>query len=226
MTLKVGVDMSGDSVPYIPDWFSDYRVVDAAGSRRVAGLTGDDPAGHFEVREPGTHVIAYRSTRDFVDLGAEKFNRYLADEGLDAILRMRRDSGRTGTSGREYYSRCAKSMIRVGGESTAGLHAKVLGYTLELVPENDPFALTAGDALTLQLLYRGAPLEGVRVAAFTAEQPDAKLEARTDTLGRVEFVLPHAGFWLVKAVHMIAIPPPRRKADWESFWASLTFEVP
>jgi hypothetical protein len=28
--------------------------------------------------------------------------------------------------------------------------------------------------------------------------------------------------WLVKSVHMI----PGAKADWESYWASLTFELP
>jgi len=31
--------------------------------------------------------------------------------------------------------------------------------------------------------------------------------------------------WLVKAVHMIPLPKDG-DADWESFWASLTFELP
>ena len=34
-----------------------------------------------------------------------------------------------------------------------------------------------------------------------------------------------AGVWLIKAVHMIAAPPGSG-AEWESFWASLTFALP
>ena len=33
------------------------------------------------------------------------------------------------------------------------------------------------------------------------------------------------GVWLVKAVHMVPLPKGQ-DADWESFWASLTFELP
>jgi hypothetical protein len=55
--------------------------------------------------------------------------------------------------------------------------------------------------------------------------PSEKLTARSDKEGRVTFRLPRSGMWLVKAVHMIPAPPDT-KADWESFWASLTFELP
>ena len=33
------------------------------------------------------------------------------------------------------------------------------------------------------------------------------------------------GVWLAKAVHMV-VPPRLTRGDWESFWASLTFEMP
>ena len=67
------------------------------------------------------------------------------------------------------------------------------------------------------------PLEGVLVIAFTNDRPETKLEARTDASGRVRLELPHSGIWLIKAVHMIRAPPSTTEADWESFWASLTF---
>jgi hypothetical protein len=49
--------------------------------------------------------------------------------------------------------------------------------------------------------------------------------ARTDGRGRATLKLDRPGFWLVKAVHMIPAPADAG-ADWESFWASLTFAVP
>ena len=39
------------------------------------------------------------------------------------------------------------------------------------------------------------------------------------------FDLTPPGVWLVKAVHMVPAPAASG-ADWESLWASLTFEVP
>ncbi len=50
-----------------------------------------------------------------------------------------------------------------------------------------------------------------------------KLTARSDKAGRVNFTLP-GGVWLFKAVHMV--PAARETAaEWESLWASTTFEL-
>jgi hypothetical protein len=51
------------------------------------------------------------------------------------------------------------------------------------------------------------------------------VSARSDKDGRVRLRLPHAGMWMVKAVHMIPAPAGTQ-ADWQSFWASLTFDLP
>jgi uncharacterized GH25 family protein len=75
------------------------------------------------------------------------------------------------------------------------------------------------------LLYHGAPLAGAKVAALPKDQPSRQIAARTDAQGRVRLVLDRPGVWLVKAVHMIPAPPGTG-AEWESFWASLTFALP
>ena len=223
VSLRVGMDFSGDTVPYIPDWFSDYRVVDARGARPVEGITGDDPAGSFEVRAPGLQVVGYRSTVDFVDMEPEKFIEYLKDEGLEHVIALREQRGESDRSAPEFYSRCAKSLLRAGGGR--GGHDAVLGYTLELVPEADPYALEPGSQLPLRLIYRGNPIEDILVIAFTSDRPDEKVSIRTDSQGRVAVPLDRPGVWLIKAVHLIETDPGVR-ADWESFWASLTFELP
>jgi hypothetical protein len=70
----------------------------------------------------------------------------------------------------------------------------------------------------------GRPLSGVRVRALTADWPDQPVDGRTDANGRVLLMLPRTGAWLIKAVHMIRLENDS-KADWESFWASLLFEI-
>ena len=49
------------------------------------------------------------------------------------------------------------------------------------------------------------------------------LERATNT--RVSFAFAKPGAWLVKSVHMVPAPA-KSGADWESLWASLTFELP
>src|SRR5262249_36515216 len=154
-----------------------------------------------------------------------KFNQYLAEEGLDAVAAQRAQSKTTRAEAREQFSRCAKSLVVIGGDVNAAQHDRALGFTLELVAERNPYLLAPGDVLPLQLLYRGQPLAGALVVAMNRLDPAAKVSARTDASGRVRLRIGRDGLWLIKAVHMIAAPD-RSQADWASYWASLTFERP
>ena len=224
VNLRVGEDFDGTTQPYVPDWLVDFSVSSAAGRTAVSGLAGDDPAATLALRAPGLRLIGYRSRRSFVELEAERFNKYLLAEGLERIVELRSEHGQSQANGREYYSRCAKSLVMVGDGPRAGFD-RVLGYTLELIPQADPYALAPGDPLTVALNYRGKPLAGALVIAFTADRPADRLNVRTGADGRARLPLNRAGRWLVKAVHMIAVPASDPGADWESFWASLTFEI-
>jgi len=226
LILRVGQDLQGDRLPYINDWFSDYRVVAPSSTQPVNGMMGDDPAGSFVALEPGVYVVGYRSTRDFVEMKPEKFRSYLEDEGLERIIALRAEQGDSARPARENYSRCAKSLIKVGTGAAGETYDEALGYTLELIPEKNPYEMKSGDALPLRLLYLGAPIEGVLVQGLVSTAPDRKVSARTDEQGRVALRLDQPGVWLIKAVHIIATPPEVKTADWESFWASLTFRLP
>ena len=53
---------------------------------------------------------------------------------------------------------------------------------------------------------------------------EARVSARSDAAGRVQLRLSEAGPWLIKAVHMVPAPAGTER-DWDSFWASLTFQL-
>jgi uncharacterized GH25 family protein len=145
-------------------------------------------------------------------------------EGLEAISAQRAKRGQTGEPVKEVYSRCAKSLVAVGGGAGAGFD-RALGLPLELVPEVNPYTLKGGGELPVRLLYQGKPLAGALVMALQKDRPEPKLTARSDSKGRVKLRLDRPGVWLVKAVHMVPVAR-ETGADWESFWASLTFEMP
>ncbi|MEE8394489.1 MAG: DUF4198 domain-containing protein [bacterium] len=230
VTLRVGQNFAGNSVPNIPAWFSDFRTVGPDGkSKKITGAMGDDPAGSFTPRRPGLHIVGYRSTPHFVEVAPKLFGKYLVEEGLEFIAARRAAAGGAGASGRELFSRCSKALLWAGGGAAPangqGGHDLLLGYTLELVPELNPYALAPGASLPVRLLFNGAPLPAALVVAFTRANPSQRVRARTDLRGRVVLKLPRAGVWLVKAVHMVDAPP-NTEARWESFWAALTFELP
>jgi uncharacterized GH25 family protein len=225
IVLRVGQDFTGTSQPMVPRWFSNYSATGPSGTQQVTGFVGDDPAGSFTPDAPGDWVIGYRSTQAFVEIDPPRFNKYLETEGLEWVMEARQERGEADINAREIYSRCAKSLVRVGDEPVAGGFDTVLGYRLELIPERDPYELQPGDGLPLRLIYEGKPLEGTLIIAFTAEDPTRQQRLRTDADGRVVVQLSEAGTWLIKGVHIIELPDTNEQADWESFWASLTFQL-
>jgi uncharacterized GH25 family protein len=223
--LRVGQELKGDPVPRDLGLLKRFVLVGPAGETAVAGVPNTEPAGFLSIPAPGLYTIVYTSNREPVQLDAKKFNDYLSQEGLDSIRDLRAQRGQSEAPDREVFSRCAKALILAGGGEAAAGWNRALGLRLELVPEANPYTLPGGGVLPARLLYEGKPLAGALVTAFTKNHPEQKVSARSDAKGRVALKLDHPGTWLVKSVHMI--PAARESgADWESFWASLTFEVP
>ena len=101
----------------------------------------------------------------------------------------------------------------------------MLGFPVELVAKLNPYGLKAGDELPVRVLRQGEPLAGALVTAYPHGEPSRPVRGRSDEDGRVKLRLPRPGPWLIKTVHMERIEDGE-KADWQSWWASLTFELP
>lgn len=220
----VGQDLMGDPLPRNPALLQQFIVEDATGRRAVVGRAGADPAGLIRVAAPGVTVVGYRSNTSTVELPAEQFESYLKEEGLIAVAAARSLRNETTKPVRELFSRCAKSLL-LSGPALPTQGDRALGFTLELTAERNPYVLREGDTLPVNLMYEGKPLAGALVVAMNRGDPSVKLALRTGKDGRVRFRLPRSGMWLVKAVHMIPAAAGS-DANWESFWASLTFELP
>lgn len=223
LRLRVGQDLLGDPIPRDPSLIDQFVFVDETGRQPVVGRNGADPAGFFRVATPGLVVIGYRSKPSAVELAAGKFNEYLKEEGLEAVAALRARRNQTGANGREVFSRCAKSLVLAGG-ATVAQEDRMLGFTLELVAERNPYLIAFGQDVPFRLTYENRPLPGALVVAINRANPAEKLTARSDDNGRVRFRFSHGGMWLVKAVHMVPAPAGAN-ADWASYWASLTFSL-
>lgn len=199
-SLRVGQDFLGDPVPRSSELIDSFVVRDASGDHDVIGFENRDPAGFVNLERGGGAVIGYRSKGAVLDGTPEKFAKFLREEGLERFA----PSGKY----RERFFRYAKTVVGTGTRDAR------FGYRLELIvnPAN-------GSA---SLLFEDKPLAGALVTAI-ARDDAARVSARTDAKGRVTLALPHKGVWLVKSTWLVAAPPGSG-FDWESLWASVTFE--
>lgn len=226
LRLLVGQSLIGDPVPREPSAIERFVVSgteNGSDEKPIPGRDGGDPAGIFRVDAPGLFVVGYLSVPRLVELTADKFDQYLGEEGLDAVRSLMASKPMKSTA-RELFSRCAKAVL-LSGLSSAADRDRALGLPLELIAERNPYTTPRGEAVPFVLKYRGAARPAALVIALSARNPSLKLSARTDRDGRVSFKFPESGPWLVKTVHLIATRPGAG-ADWESFWASSTFELP
>jgi len=223
LSLRVGEHFRGEPALLDPMRIERFFAVGPGGESPMTVRAGNDPAGLVRIETPGLWIVGYRSRPSSVVLPAELFERYLAQEGLERIIDMRARRGETAKWGEEIYSRCAKSILSAGAAANGG--DRPLGFTLELIAETNPYALRSGQELTVRLLHEGKPLPAALVVAMNSDEPDRRLSVRSGSDGRATFRLSRPGVWLIKTVHMIPALPGNR-ADWESLWASLTFEVP
>ena len=221
--LYVGQHFKGESMPWIAENFERFQYADARGTENIRAVLGDDPAATLTVRAPGRLWLVVRS--GYFNLSYDKpgeFDAFLVKEGIDHLVSP---AQRGKVPVKETYLRFAKSLLVAGKPATGSAPDRVFGLLLELVAESDPGA-GAVPAFNVRLLYRGAPLAGALVTAFNKAVPGKRLaEARTDAAGRARLALDRKGPWLVNAVHLI---PAQKKsgAQWETLWASLTFEIP
>ena len=228
MTLRVGERLRGELVGFTSSHAASLRVLSAGKNQDLGARvpTGSMlPALQFSFAKPGSYVLAYESHPSQVVLPAEKFHAYLEDEGLGWVIRQREAAGTAASPGRERFRRSAKALLKVGGKSDSA-STRSAGQRLDLTPLEDPLARTTANTLRFMLRFDGQPRPGVLVKAWHKEGEEiTMLRTTTDAQGRFEFALPVAGSWMLSAVHMVATTDSSQ-VDWDSFWSSLSFELP
>lgn len=185
---------------------------------RVQGTT---VAAQANIKFRGTLILTARTMPNLVELEPQKFREYLTRNGLTEILRQHpRDQ-----AGRERYSEYAKALIQ--SEAADEFFSHVVGFMIEIVPEKNPYTLHTGNELPIEVLVRGKPAPDLRVEAerIQAGPVPARLSGRTDPSGHITIPINGAGKWRLRAVSMHKCEDPTLADCWESFSASLTFEI-
>ncbi len=222
MALRIGHGGHADPYAFNPRHCRRLRVLPPSGEGlEVAVAPGKDPAANWTPRTAGLHVVAYESTAQQIELAAEKFDGYLAEEGLQHVRDARAAAGDADRPGRERYARAAKSLVLVGDDASTEGFDRAVGLELELVPLSDPWRRADDEAFRVRLLWDGSPLADARVDAERLDATAPSTFARTDAEGVVAFADLPAGDWIFSSTYMVEAVDDD-EAEWRSVWASLT----
>lgn len=225
------VFQNGDEFPVAsanvqPNRLRNTRLLSKAGSAAFENVTAEKSRTTATVRVPGAgHAILTSNTiPNFIELDAAKFRSYLEHENLTEAIAWRDAHGEANKPGRERYSKYVKALIRAGASDD--YFKQTTGLTIEIIPQADPYAIRTGQTLPVVVLFRGKPAVNIAVESAWLENGKAKMETigRTDNQGRITIPVKATGPHRLHAIAMERCAEPKA-ADWESFWASLTFEI-
>jgi uncharacterized GH25 family protein len=202
----------------------------------LRGADGRAPFTNFRIEGPATvaDVLAPKSAGMFwlvsrtqpnlIELVPAKFEDYLAHKGLHPIVEWRKNHGEAAKPGREIYSKYVKALGYV--ESPVGDISKPIGFPIEIVPLANPYTRAAADTLPIRVLVRGKAQSGVAVEISHADGATVSLKPAivTDAKGEASIPIGPRGLWKLHTIFMER--RDGKEADWESYWASLTFELP
>ena len=185
----------------------------------------------FETGGPGTYLIGVSTAARVITLSAEDFTEYLVHDGITDLIDERARAGKTNDEATERYSKHVKALVQVG-DARSGEWAHQLGYPVEFMPLSNPYELSRGDELQVRFLRAGQPVANQLVYANyedhhghdAAGEHVESVTTRTNADGVATIPLSGTGRWYVRTIHMVETTN-EADVDYESNWATLTFQV-
>lgn len=183
----------------------------------------------FRAGDPGTYVIGVSTKPRIITLSRADFIAYLKHDGvLDTLASFEKSSKLTQV--RERYSKHVRAFVQVGDARTADT-AATLGFPIEIVFDQNPYTLKFGQDVSFRVLHRNSPVANqlVRASYEGFHGHDASGQhinahtMRTDKNGRASFLISKKALWYVSLIYMQQVNEPQ--ADYESNWATATFQV-
>ncbi len=89
-------------------------------------------------KEAGNYVVGISTMWRENALKAEEFNKYLPAEGIPDILENRKRDGELEKDARYRYSKYVKTIFQ-SSDKTTDSYKTVLGYAVEMVPQQNPY---------------------------------------------------------------------------------------
>jgi uncharacterized GH25 family protein len=216
----VGKPWTGDKDNVESLYFYYNDVVDKKLDDNLSETQGDSV--QLMVFDEGTMMMTLNTKNSFIDLEAKEFNSYLTEEGLVEALEYRKKNGDTAKNGTEFYQRSVKTIFQVGKNRTPHCKRKT-ALPLDIIPDDNPYTEPKDGKFKLKVLFRGKELKKSKIKVWHKVDQKVNVEEyTTDDDGEVKIFMSLKGEWMVSCVKMIHLENDP-KAEWQSYWGSLTW---
>jgi uncharacterized GH25 family protein len=176
----------------------------------------------YSMIDEGTNMIAFNSINSFIEMEPSKFNEYLKEDGLTNALDYRKQNNEMGCNGREFYQRCAKTILQVSDVKDETF-AIPTALAIDIIPSTHPYQLKNKELFRAKVFYKGSPLSNTIIKVWhRVKNKTEKKELRTDRNGEIFFPITIRGKWMVSTVKMERLTD-NPISDWQSYWGSLTW---
>lgn len=164
--------------------------------------------------EEGTYLVEQVLKSRIIEIEDKLFKSYLEHKCLKELKQIQRTQ-------KEEYTKFAKAIIQVGDKRNDTFR-EILKHKIEIVPQENPYNLKNRDLLSVKVLYDEKPIEFLPVFYGNSKEMGKIYKTQTDKYGSCVVKL-SSGIFYINSINMIL--SEKEGIDYESFWASLTFEV-
>jgi len=208
---------------------TDASIVSPGGKRASIGESNfakNETTAFIDIATPdeGNYVVGLSTNWRENALAAKEFNEYLTLEGIPGVLDERKRDKELDKDARYRYSKYVKTILQAGNKSTDE-YKVVLGYAVEMIPQQNPYESKPGQTIGILCLKDGKPLAGqtVLVGYESGGKMAGERSLKSDSKGIIKFKLESRGKWYAKFINMVKVEAG--SINYESKWATLTFEI-
>ncbi len=191
-----------------------FLLPDGSEVKAVPTGKGTFQAAHV-IKSPGTSMAVAVAPAGFSTKTTDGYKQGKSKKDVNNVLTC------------SYSEKFSKALFTVGNAG-GNEFSRTLGHALEIVPQQDPSAMNAGDVMTIKVLFQGKPLPSTNVsgvyAGFSDDPGTFAYSTNTNKEGIAKIKLIHSGPWLL-LVKQKSDYPDRTVCDARSYSAALTFNV-
>src|SRR4030095_13540353 len=132
-------------------------------SQFITDAAGDSI--EYVMLDEGTNLIAFNGNNAFIELEPSQFEAYLKEDGLKNALDYRQQHNEAGCTGREFYQRCAKTLLQVG-EVKDNTFATATSLVIDIIPFTNPYQLKNKELFRAMVFYKNAPLANALIKVW------------------------------------------------------------
>ena len=203
-----------------PERMKAFFYLDPTGERKEFELKKPDPESSFnevgvplELKKEGTYVASAAMKPLFMSVTPEG-RKMQSKKGLSDAISCR------------YVEFFAKAIFHAG-KPAGNAYKSTLGQTIEIVPQEDPGLMKAGDYLPVKVFFEGNPIVGEFVYAtyvgFSTREEYA-FTTKTDREGIAKIRITNPGIWWVKVPYKRP-HHDKSECDVDQYATILTFEI-